>query len=350
MRSGKSAVVAIGLLGALLSTRPAEAQLGQLGKSLQKAAKAVDDLTFTDAEEQKVGSDISAKLREKYGVVQDAAVHKYVTLVGRALASESSRPNLTWTFIVLDTDGVNAFAAPGGFIHITRGALALIQNEAELADVLGHEITHVTLKHTVKAIQKSKLVGLGASATRSDVLNQAANRGYEIVLEGSFNRSDETAADDGGIELADKLGYAPNGLSAFLTRLADRNKGLKEPSGLFASHPETQARLDNLAKVIASNKLTAAATVAPRYRQTISYKPVEIPGVPGSGAPVSGGKLGLSGLGSLGKEKSSTQTVSSAGSRGVNPYRDAKGGPNKGLVVVTVTPAEIAAFRKGIAG
>ena len=68
----------------------------------------------------------------------------------------SSRPNLPWTFIVLDTDGVNAFAAPGGFIHITRGALGAARHEAELAGVLAHEITHVTEKHTVKAIQKGK--------------------------------------------------------------------------------------------------------------------------------------------------------------------------------------------------
>ena len=81
-------------------------------------------------------------------------MHKYVALTGMTVASASTRPNLSWTFVVLDTDGVNAFAAPGGFIHVTRGALALIQNEAELADVLGHEIGHITIKHTIKAIQK----------------------------------------------------------------------------------------------------------------------------------------------------------------------------------------------------
>src|SRR5215475_14369590 len=98
------------------------------------------------------------------GVVQDPAIHKYVTLLGTALAKESERPNLNWTFIVLDTDGVNAFASPGGIVHVTRGALALAKNEAEIAGVLGHEIGHVAHKHTVNAIKKSKAVGMGTQA------------------------------------------------------------------------------------------------------------------------------------------------------------------------------------------
>src|SRR5207247_6674767 len=100
--------------------------------------------------------------------VQDPAIHKYVSLVGTALAEHSERPGLAWTFIVLDTDGVNAFASPGGIVHITRGALGLITNEAELAGVLGHEIGHVAHKHTVNASRKNKAVQLGASERLSD--------------------------------------------------------------------------------------------------------------------------------------------------------------------------------------
>jgi predicted Zn-dependent protease len=107
----------------MLAGAPAFAQLGGFGKAIdkvQKAADAVDSLTFTDAEERQLGTEISAKLRDRFGVVQDREVHKYVTLVGRVLAANSTRPNLQWTFVVLDTDGVNAFAAPGGFVHITK--------------------------------------------------------------------------------------------------------------------------------------------------------------------------------------------------------------------------------------
>jgi predicted Zn-dependent protease len=346
--------IAISAVAVLWLAGPAAAQIGgKLGSVLDKAQKAkdtLDQITISEAEERQLGEDVSQKLRDKYGVVQDKAIHKYVTLVGTVLARASSRPNLQWTFIVLDTDGVNAFAAPGGFVHVTRGALALIQNESELADVLGHEISHITAKHTVNAIQKNKTIQVAADASRQQVVQQFADKTYEMLLENKYDRKDEMDADEKGVVLANRVGYAPGGLGAFLTRLADRNKGLKEPSGLFASHPETQARVDGLARVIAANKLTAPATVAARYHENVSYKPIAVDAMAAAGADSksSGGKFGLSGLSPVANDKSSTQTVSSAGSRGVNPDRDAKGGPVKTPVPVTVTAAELADFRKGI--
>src|SRR5690349_6079598 len=140
---------------------PVRAQLGGILKAKETADK-VRDIKMSDADERKLGEQVSQKIRGTFGVYQDAGVTKYVTLVGTILAQASSRPNLNWEFIVLDTDAVNAYAAPGGLVHITRGLLGLVKNEAELADVLGHEITHVTAKHTVRAIQKSKAVSLTA--------------------------------------------------------------------------------------------------------------------------------------------------------------------------------------------
>jgi len=199
---------------------------------------------------------------------------------------------------------------------------------------------------------------MGAQASRREVLNQAADRGYEILLENNFDRGDEMDADKTGVALANGAGYSPSGLGAFLMRLADRNKNLKDRSGLFASHPETKARLDAIERTISSSKLASTAMVAARYDHSISYKAVPVTGVSQTTEPSSsskstgssGGKLGLGGLTSLGREKSSDQTVSSAGSRGVNPDRDAKGGPVKTVVAVSLTPAEIAEFRKGIVG
>jgi predicted Zn-dependent protease len=357
-----TSLAALVALVAGVTGSPVRAQsLGQIVKGAQQGIKAYQDLNFTDAEEQQLGADVSARLRDKYGVVQDLAVHRYVTLAGTALAQESARPTLRWTFIVLDTDGINAFAAPGGFVHITRGALALIHNEAELADVLAHEIGHVTAKHTIRAIQKSKGEGwVTSAATRSDLLKGAADKLYAATWENAYSRGDEMDADKIGITLANKAGYAPTGLTAFLSRLAERNKGLTDRSGIFASHPETQARLDAMTKLISAQKLTSAALVQPRYTQAINYKLVPVdqlaqvapPGAtPAKSEPAKSGgsgKTGLSGLDPLGKQNSSSGTVAASGSRGVNPDRDAKGGPNKALVVVTVSAADVTAFRKGI--
>jgi len=179
------------------------------------------------------------------------------------------------------------------------------------------------------------------------------------VLENKFDRGDETDSDKTGITLASRAGYAPQGLAAFLNKLAERNKGLTEPSGVFASHPETRARLDAMNRVISSQKLTSTALVAPRYAVSITYKPVPVTQVAQVAPPTPGAATAkpeeskggsMSRLTGLGRERSSSSTVASAGSRGVNPDRDAKGGPNKAAVVVTVTAAEIAEFKKGITG
>jgi len=99
----------------VVPTRAAGRDDGQIG-SIVKRAQQMHDLEITDEDEQKIGAAVSEKIRQRYGVVQDPAIHKYVTLVGSALAQHSERPQLSWKFIVLDTDGVNALAAPGGWL------------------------------------------------------------------------------------------------------------------------------------------------------------------------------------------------------------------------------------------
>src|SRR5688572_18410387 len=274
-----STFVVIGLLAITAESR-AE-QLGGLTKGVQIAKKANDvrELQMTDAEEQELGKQVSDRTRTRYGVVQDANVHRYVGLVGLALAQGSTRPNLPWTFIVLDTDGANAFAAPGGYVHITRGALALIKNEAELAGVLGHEIIHITEKHTVKAIQKNQAVQMGAAETLSGsaaLMDRVVTAVYDNIVERGFGRAEENESDEQGVTLANKVGYAPLGLNGFLTTLKDRNKDAKEKRGLFASHPEMQERLDRITRLIASKKLTATATLEARYTSNVTYKPVAV--------------------------------------------------------------------------
>jgi hypothetical protein len=355
---------------------PAYAQLGGIlnkAQKVQESKQKFDDLNITEDEEVTIGADVSLKIRQRFGVVQDPAVHKYVTLVGTMVAQQTERPKLPWTFIVLDTDGVNAFASPGGFVHITRGALGLVRNEAELAAVLGHEMTHVAHKHTVNAIRKNKAVQIGASETLSDrgpFLDKLAGKAYEMVLENSFDRGDELDADTGSIALARKLGYAPASLADFLTRLDERNKDQAEQNGLFASHPAIQERIGKVRK---AGGAATGALVAARYTSTITYQPTEITKV----AVVTEGSAGLAGstagkkdvkkaeprkeepkkggfgLGALKEtiapEKQSAQVSASGGARGVGPDRSAKGGDNPNPVKVTVSAAEVEAFKKGIA-
>jgi beta-barrel assembly-enhancing protease len=369
----------------LLLSTPAFAQLGGLSGRLKQAQEAKDklaELKMSEADERKLGEQVSLRLRQEFGVYQDKEVAKYVSLVGRVLAQGSSRPGLDWQFIVLDTDGVNAFASPGGLVHVTRGALGLIKNEAELAGVLGHEITHVTAKHTVRSIQKNKAVSLGAGelggsgGLAQSVLSRLAEAAYKNVINNAFDRDDEVESDRIGIALANKAGYAPGALADVLKRLEERNRSQEQPNGMFASHPLIKDRLANIAKVIREDKLVAAATVAPRYAKYVTFdvKPLgDIPviegtrGLTGGAARSSaeaeskdkdkdkkeppkkkGGLLGKIGLTS-GSQGQNTQTVASAGARGLGqPDRDAKGGGNPNKVTVMVSASELADFKKGI--
>jgi Zn-dependent protease with chaperone function len=373
---------AIVTLAAMLAAAPASAQFGGALGKLNKAADAaekVKGLKISEADERKIGEQVSLQIRNEFGVYQDKEVTRYVTLLGTLLAQASSRPNLNWEFIVLDTDGVNAFAAPGGIVHVTRGALGLVKNEAELAGVLGHEITHITEKHTIGSIEKSNMIGVTADQVgkngglAQEALAKVAEQVYKNVLNNKFDRDDEIEADRLGVVLADKAGYAPAGLGTLLTKIADRNKDQSEPNGMFASHPQLDDRIAKIKQTITAEKLAATALVAPRYTKTITFdaKPITAISVVadgsrglagGSGSTAKkedekkdekdpkkggmfGGKLGLS----KGSEAKSSQTVASAGARGGVPDRDAVGGPNKSKVSVTVTPAEVAAFKKGIA-
>jgi predicted Zn-dependent protease len=372
---------AVALTLALAAT-PAYAQFGKLGEITKRAeqAKKVADINISDKDERAIGESVSAKLVDRFGIYQDAAVTKYVALVGTVLAQASSRPNLDWKFIVLDTEGVNAYAAPGGIVHITKGALGLIKSEAELAGVLGHELTHITEKHTVNAIKKAKMVDLGTDAAGSQgglagsVVNRLADASYEMIFENKFDRNDENEADRVGAGLANKVGYSPKGLSEFLTHLAARNTGIAQPNGLFASHPQLQERLDRNAKAIKDGKLTASATVQPRYAGVIKFdaKPVaEVPVAEEGSKGVVGGspakpaakedekkeepkKRGF-GLGKLasnlsgGKQAESTQASGSAGGRMIGPDNVGSGGANKTPVRVSISAADLAEFKKGIA-
>ena len=360
---------------AVLCAAPTYGQIGGIGKGLSIAKKANDvrELRMTDAEEQQLGQNVSERIRTRYGVIQDAGVHRYVSLVGMALAQGSTRPKLPWTFIVLDTDGVNAFAAPGGYVHITRGALALIKSEAELAGVLGHEIVHITEKHTVRAIQKNQAVQMGASETLSGsaaLMDRVVTAVYDNIVERGFGRAEENESDEHGVTLANKIGYAPAGLNGFLTTLKNRNKDAKEKRGLFASHPEMDDRLERIRKLIAAKKLTATATLDARYTKNVTFKPVPVTAI----ATVDPGAAGLTGgdakaeekkaeekkaeepkrrgfglsrmLPTGGGEKKQAQVTASGGARGVDPEKDSKGGANPNVVVVKIAAADIAAFRK----
>ncbi len=372
-----SVLLAVLMALGLLTTSPVHAQFGKLGKILDKAQKQFSDLEITEKEEIELGKAISEKIRTVYGVQQDAEATRYVTLVGMVAAQKSTRPNLPYQFIILDSNSVNAFAAPGGYIHITRGALATMKDEAELAGVLGHEIAHVTEKHTLKGLQKMKGLELAEGQTslsgNSEVFKKVVDKASDAILQG-FGRAEELDSDKVGVRFSAACGWAPVGLVGFLNTLKGKNESSSAKAGLFASHPETQERIDKLQAQIKAENLAAQSTavLAERLHQWIKYEltapaagEAAVDGARGVAGNQSGQKTAqkaptdqqkkkkgwmskLSNPLGKGEKKESAEVTGAGASRGVGkegPEEQSGKPKNPALVAVSITPADLTKFR-----
>ena len=222
-------------------------------KNLSKAVREPDE-----KEEIAIGQEVAARLLGAAPLMADERTQQYVNKVGRWLALQSERPDLPWHFGVLDAPQVNAFAVPGGTIFITRGLLAKMTSEAELAGVLAHEIVHVVKKHHLKAMQKGALASLSADAAGaalSNVNSEARNKlisfGTEMYSRG-LDKSDELEADRLGVVIAARGGYDPYGLPAVLQTLQAMNATDSALALMFKTHPAPAERLDALGRMQAT--------------------------------------------------------------------------------------------------
>ena len=219
-------------------------------KSLGKAVREP-----SESEEIGIGNDVAARILGAAPLVADAHVQQYVNRVGRWLALQSERPDLPWHFGVLEAPQVNAFAVPGGTIFITRGLLARMKSEAELAGVLSHEIVHVVKKHHLKAIQKGALASLSADAAGSALNNVNPEARGKLVAFGTemysrgLDKSDEFEADRLGVVIAARGGYDAYGLPAVLQTLQAINASDSALALMFKTHPAPGERLDALSRM-----------------------------------------------------------------------------------------------------
>lgn len=207
------------------------------------------------AEEVALGREITGNLLGAAPLVKDSALQKYVNQVGRWVASQSERPDLPWHFGVIESEDLNAFAAPGGWVLLTKGLYRQLKNEAELAGVLGHEIGHVVKKHQLKLIQKQQLISLGAGVlggklgANDQTIRKVIGSGAEICAR-SLDKDAEYEADRIGVVLAARAGYEPYGLPEVLQVLGSAGKGDSRVSLLFKTHPHPDDRLARLGDAI----------------------------------------------------------------------------------------------------
>jgi predicted Zn-dependent protease len=213
------------------------------------------ELSLVSAEqEKKIGEEEAKKVQAEMGLVDDARLNAYLDALGQRLAKASPRPDVTYQFHVVDTVEPNAFALPGGYVYVSRGLLALVNSEDELAGVVGHEIGHVAARHSVQKISKqapiSAVFGIVSGVTGwipvvGDVTGGLGDLTQSLIF-APYDRSQETQADQLGQDMAAKAGWDPAGLPAFLTTLdqevALTTKEVRRPS-FFDSHPATPDRV-----------------------------------------------------------------------------------------------------------
>jgi predicted Zn-dependent protease len=220
--------------------------------NFRQRVSASDEVMTSDiTEEMRFGREVAARIIARFGMDNDPKLEKYVNLVGNVLATNTNRPEIQFHFAVLNTDEINGYAAPGGYIFVTRGALAKMQDESELAGVLAHEIGHVVEKHAVKELDikgrdTSSVSGLamligGSTESARVAFSQAVDKALDLLFKDGYKREDEIQADRDAIQFCALSGYDPSGLVRYFERIRSI-KGEKTEI-LDKTHPSFKDRI-----------------------------------------------------------------------------------------------------------
>jgi len=253
-------------------------RLFDTGKNLVEATRDINE-----QQEAEIGREYAAVLVGAAPLFADDELQRYVNRVGRWLSLHSERPDLNWQFGVIDSDNVNAFATPGGYVLMTKGLLARLKNEAELAGVLAHEIAHVVGKHHLAAMRKGKGLEAGAGALSeylaqrgrgSAVAKERLVGGMKELMLRGLDKDDEFEADRMGVVIAARAGYDPFGLPAVLQMLQSLNPQDSSLALMFATHPDPNSRLDALEHAMGArlDRFGSQPQAAERYASFVRGK------------------------------------------------------------------------------
>ena len=255
--------------------------LGSLALSATLAGCAV-----STQEEVQLGTDYASQINSQLPLVRDAEINRYINVLGDSIAKLADERNLDWRFYVVDSKEVNAFAVPGGFIYVNRGLIERTRNLSQLAGVLGHEIGHVTERHSVEQMQKAQGANIGVtlacvltSVCNSQVGQAAIQVGGGAVF-AKFSRGAENEADREAIKNVIRAGIHPQGIPEMFRILLDERTS--RPGGVeswFATHPLEEDRIQNTSAAISSidrailASLTKDTPTYQRFKQRLASLP-----------------------------------------------------------------------------
>ncbi len=232
--------------------------------------------SVSQQQEIQMGQQYAGQINQQLPLVRDAEVNRYINVLGDSLSRVTPRSDLDWHFYIVDSPDINAFAVPGGFIYVNRGLIERAQNVSELAGVMGHEIGHVVLRHSLKQMAQQQnantLVGLGCALSNvcsNGVAATAIQLGGSAVF-AKFSRTDEAQADHEGVIFTSKAGIDPRGIPEMFQILLDERKTNPDAvSSFFASHPTEESRITATQAEI--RQMVPAAKLATLTRDTRNF-------------------------------------------------------------------------------
>jgi predicted Zn-dependent protease len=209
-------------------------------------------------QEVQMGQEEAQQVNAQLPMVQDAVINSYVNSLGNRIAKLTSRSDLQWQFQVVNSDVVNAFALPGGFVYVNRGVLERASNMSEVAGVMAHEIEHVVRRHSVKQMEQAQGANVGVGilcaltgVCQSGVAQAAIQVGGTAVF-AKFSRADEVQADEGGFNNVMRAGISPRGMYTFFQKLLaeEQQSGGGNAAAWFSDHPGTEDRISDIQRML----------------------------------------------------------------------------------------------------
>lgn len=233
-------------LGVVIGT-PQPAPAVPWGELILRGIQVVQLSSISDQQEISLGGKINEQLISQNDVklYANSSVKQYVNSVGQRLVPDSDRPNIDYTFQVVEDSALNAFATMGGYVYVTTGLLKAADNEAQLASVMGHEIGHIAAKHALKHMREAALTQ-GALTAAGLNSNAAVNIGVDLALNRPNSRQDEYEADERGLATLTRAGYAPSAMVAFMQKLLNQ----RSVPTFLSTHPATGDRITRLEEAI----------------------------------------------------------------------------------------------------